>query len=181
MVLMAKRRRRRHRKIGFNRSVARYNRHKPRLTNVLQRDKVTKRKFVALSALAASQRRSGIVSRETLHRKRGQNVRPSSRRYLESPSLSALTYFTGRFGLLHEKAGNRLRKYKSGRSGISPFGAVVLSNKRVSNERRENERVKSICAERRRRREVLFAGNKAGKGKRITTPKNYDDDSKVRC
>lgn len=40
---------------------------------------------------------------------------------------------------------------------------------------------RSVCADRKKRRSVLFATKKAGKGKAIHTPKTYSIRSSVKC
>lgn len=86
-------------------------------------------------------------------------------------------------------------------NALAPFGVASIFSKKTSTPIRREPYVidrlversakpfrndwlntpRSVCADRRERRSVLFATNKVGKGKSIHTPKTYSIRSSVKC
>lgn len=64
-----------------------------------------------------------------------------------------------------------------------PYPMDRLSVERLAQPIRNNwlDPFRSVCADRKERRSVLFATNKIGKGKAIHTPKTYSIRSSVKC
>lgn len=64
-----------------------------------------------------------------------------------------------------------------------PYSMDRLSVERLAQPPRNNwlDPFRSVCADRKERRSVLFAKNKVGKGKAIHTPKTYSIRSSVKC
>lgn len=56
-----------------------------------------------------------------------------------------------------------------------------IPNRLLALERFIDPRKMIICAGRKLRREVLFANNRVGKGRRVSDRRKYTEESKVRC